>query len=145
MRVIATIDDPRVVRRILTHSGSRWYASVPTVRQEGMVATQDCATSTPGDDGSPPSGPACLPGHPASAASEAQDVAPCGGTPRGVNDSTHAERLGLRPITGDDDMNRRMGVAFVALLLGSLGPTPASAHVEKESLNSTGMMSGAGG
>jgi len=26
MRVIATIDDPRVVRRILTHSGSRWYA-----------------------------------------------------------------------------------------------------------------------
>ena len=42
-------------------------------------------------------------------------------------------------------MNRRMGVAFVALLLGSLGPTPASAHGEKESLNSTGMMSGTGG
>ena len=42
-------------------------------------------------------------------------------------------------------MKRSLGVLFVAFLLRSLGPTPASAHVEEKSLNSTGRMSGAGG
>jgi len=42
-------------------------------------------------------------------------------------------------------MNRRNAVAFLALLLASLGPIPAWAHVEKASLNSTGKMRGGGG